>query len=37
MTRLPLPTYELHTFHWILLRKKWDRMFGTAPTIPQET
>ncbi len=29
-TRLPLPTYEIHTFHWILLRKRWARMFSVA-------
>jgi len=29
--RLPFPSYEVHTAHWRLLRKKWVRMFGGNP------
>lgn len=26
--RLPFPSYPVHTFHWRLMRIRWDRMFG---------
>lgn len=30
MTRLPFPSYPIHTRHWWTLRAKWSRMFGTT-------